>query len=389
MKKIAVAVLLAAAMFSSAFSMGQTETKSNSQEAKWAKDNGLDKDESVDELYQKAKAEGSLVIYTISSRTQKVANAFKEAYPGINVEVYDISSGTLKEKFATEYKSGIRTVDILHSKEQVGEYTYEMFSEGMLHNYQPASIFKNVPASYMTLTPLMLELNLWFYNTEVYKTCPITSWWDFTKPEWKGRVVFQDAASNDAYCAPLTAMVQHADEMAADYEKVFGKKIQLAKDEPNAGYAFIKRFLANSPIIAKGSDEVIELVGAKGQKNPPVGYASSVKLRKQRDGYAINYGPKTMHVSNGIPALNFIAIANECKHPNAAKLFIKFWMGGEDGKGKGYEPLVSLGSWSVRPENPTAKGNIPLADIPLWDIDFDYIYNNIETVRDYWIAHRN
>ena len=159
MKKIAVAVLLAA-MFSSAFSMGQTETKSNSQEAKWAKDNGLDKDESVDELYQKAKAEGSLVIYTISSRTQKVANAFKEAYPGINVEVYDISSGTLKEKFATEYKSGIRTVDILHSKEQVGEYTYEMFSEGMLHNYQPASIFKNVPASYMTLTPLMLELNL-------------------------------------------------------------------------------------------------------------------------------------------------------------------------------------------------------------------------------------
>jgi len=33
MKKIAVAVLLAA-MFSSAFSMGQTETKSNSGEAK-------------------------------------------------------------------------------------------------------------------------------------------------------------------------------------------------------------------------------------------------------------------------------------------------------------------------------------------------------------------
>ena len=91
------------------------------------------------------------------------------------MEVYDISSGTLKEKFATEYKSGIRTVDILHTKEQVGEYTYEMFSEGMLHNYQPASIFKNVPAAYMTLTPLMLELNLWFYNTEVYKTCPITS----------------------------------------------------------------------------------------------------------------------------------------------------------------------------------------------------------------------
>ncbi len=359
------------------------------KEDKWAEENGLNLDESMDELYEKAKAEGKVVIYTISSRTQKVANAFMEAYPGIEVEVYDISSGTLKEKFLTEYDSGIHTVDILHSKEQVGEYTFEIFADGKLHNSQPASIFGSVPESYMTLTPLMLELNLWFYNTEVYDTCPITSWWDLTKEEWRGKVVYQDAQGNDAYCAPLTAMVQHADEMAADYEKVFGKPIELEADEPNAGYAFIKRFLANGPILAKGSDEVIELVGAAGQTNPPVGYSSSVKLRKAADGYAINYGPETMTPANGIPALNFVSIANECAHPNAAKLFIKYWLGGEDGLGDGYKPLVSLGSWSVRPENPSDEGNIPLENIPLWDIDFDFIYNNIEDVRDYWIAHRN
>lgn len=359
------------------------------EETKWAQDNGLLLDESMDELYEKAKAEGKLVIYTISSRTQKVANAFMEMYPGIDVEVYDISSGVLKEKFVTEYESGIYTVDILHSKEQVGEYTFELFKEGWLHNYQPPSIFGNVPDSYKTLTPLMLELNLWFYNTEVYDKSPITSWWDLTREDWRGRVVFQDAASNDAYCAALTAMVQHADQMAEDYEKVFGEPIQLDADEPNAGYAFIKRFLANNPVMAKGSDEVIELVGSKGQTNPPVGYSSSVKLRKKDEGFAINYGPKEMQVANGIPALNFISIANKANHPNAAKMFIKFWMGGEDGKGVGYAPLVSLGSWSVRPENESAEGNIPLADIPLWEVDFDYIYMNIETVRDYWITHRN
>lgn len=357
--------------------------------AQWAKDNGLDLDESMEELYEKAKQEGELNIYTISSRTQKVANSFAEKYPGIQVKVYDISSGTLKEKFVNEYEAEIYTADIIHSKEQVGEYTFEIFGEEMLHNYQPASIFGNVDPAYLTLTPLMLELNLWFYNTEVYETCPITSWWDLTKEEWRGRVVFQDAAANDAYCAPLTAMVQHADEMAADYEKVFGTPIVLDADEPNAAYAFIKRFLANSPIMAKGSDEVIELVGAAGQKNPPVGYSSSVKLRKTEDGYFINYAPTQMSVSNGIPALNFVAIANNCAHPNAAKLFIKYWLGGEDGKGEGYSPLVSLGSWSVRPENPTAEGNLALSDIPLWDVDFEFIYQNIEDVRDYWIAHRN
>lgn len=360
------------------------------REEQWAQDNGLYLDEPMDELYEKAKEEGSLTIYTISSRTQRVANAFAEEYPGIKVEVYDISSGTLKEKFITEYESNIRTVDILHSKEQVGEYTFEIFSEGWLHNYQPPSIFANVnPAFTQALTPLMLELNLWFYNTEVNDESPITSWWDLTKEEWRSRVVFQDAARNDAYCAPLTVMVQHADEMAADYERVFGTPIELADDEPNAGYAFIKRFLANSPIMAKGSDEVIELVGAAGQTNPPVGYSSSVKLRGKDDGFAIDYSPTTMSVSNGIPAMNFIAIANEAQHPNAAKLFIKYWLGGEDGQGAGYSPLVSLGSWSVRPENPSAEGNISLADIPLWEIDFNYIYQNIETVRDYWITHRN
>ncbi len=356
----------------------------------WALDNGLNLDESMADLYAAAleKEEGKVIVYTISSRTAKIATAFMEEYPGMNVEVYDISSGTLKEKLVTEYEAGIRTVDIVHSKEQVGEYTYEIFGDGMLHNYQPASIFGNVPPQYMTLTPLMLELNLWFYNTEKYETCPITSWWDLTKEEWRGKVVFQDAASNDAYCAPLTAMVQNADEMAADYEAVFGEPIVLADDEPTAAHAFIKRFLANDPIMAKGSDEVIELVGTAGQENPPVGYSSSVKLRSQADGFMINYGPEQMHVSNGIPALNFLGIANEAPHPIGSKLFIKYWMGGEDGKGKGYDPLVSLGSWSVRPENNSAEGNIALSDIPLWEVDFDYIYENIESVRDYWITHR-
>lgn len=381
-KLLALSMVLMMLLASAALA-GQSEDR-------WALDAGLNLDESMEDLYAAALETegGKVVVYTISSRTAKIANAFMEEYPGMNVEVYDISSGTLKEKFLTEYEAGIRTVDIVHSKEQVGEYTYEIFGEGLLHNYQPESIFGNVDPAYLTLTPLMLELNLWFYNTEVYDQSPITSWWDLTKEEWRGKVVYQDAASNDAYCAPLAAMVQHADEMAADYEAVFGEPIVLADDEPTAAHAFIKRFLANDPIMAKGSDEVIEMVGTAGQENPPVGYASSVKLRSKDDGFMINYDPELMHVSNGIAALNFLGIANEAPHPNGAKLFIKYWMGGEDGKGNGYAPLVSLGSWSVRPENDSAEGNIPLENIPLWEIDFDYIYENIEDIRDYWIAHR-
>jgi iron(III) transport system substrate-binding protein len=360
-------------------------------EEQWAQDNGLYLDESMEELYQKALEEegGEVVVYTISSRLEKIKPMFEEDYPGMTLTPYDISSGELMEKFTREYEAGIKAADIIHSKEQVGQYLIEYFQTGILHNYQPESIFANTDPSYMYLTPLLFELNLWFYNTEVYDECPITSWWDLTKPEWKGRFVFQDAVDNTAYLAMLTTMVQHADDMAEDYKRVFGEDIVLADDEPTAAHAFIKRFLANDPIMAEGSDEVIEMVGAPGQTNPPVGYSSSVKLR-QRDekGYAIDYSPLTMTPTNGIYAMNFLGIVNECEHPNGAKLFIKYILGGEDGQGRGYSPFATLGTWPARPENPNAEGNVPLEDIPLWPTDFDYVYNNILDVRDYWIAHR-
>lgn len=380
-----LAFTLVFSMLLSVLSIGLASSK----EVQWAVDNGLNLDESMDELYEKALIEGKLVIYTISSRTQKVATAFMEEYPGITVDVKDVSASTLKEQFVTEYEAGIRNVDILHSKELTGEYLNEIFPEGWLHNYQPESIFGKVDKTYMALTPLLTELNIWFYNTEEQDTAPFTSWWDLTTEDWRGRVVFQDPVSNIAYAALLTAMVEHEDEMAADYEAVFGKPIELANDEPTAAHAWIKRFLANAPIIAKGSDEVIELVGAAGQKNPPVGYASSVKLRKaQESGYKVGATPETLHVSNGIPALNFIGVANEATHPNAAKLFIKYWMGGVDGQGKGYSFLVSPGTWSMRPENPTSPDNEKLSNIPLWPANFDYIYNNILDVEDYWLLNR-
>ena len=374
-------------------SQGETaggETASDvSPEEQWAIDNGLYEDESMEELYEKALAEGGeVVVYTISSRLEQIKPMFEEDYPGMTLTPYDISSGELLEKFSREYEAGIKTADIIHSKEQVGQYLIEYFQPGILHNYQPESIYGTTDDSYMFLSPLLFELNLWFYNTEVYDECPITSWWDLTKPEWKGRFVFQDAVDNTAYLAMLTTMVQHADDMAEDYKRVFGEEIVLADDEPTAAHAFIKRFLANDPIMAEGSDEVIEMVGAPGQTNPPVGYSSSVKLRMRDEGYAIDYSPLTMTPTNGIYAMNFLGIVNECNHPNGAKLFIKYIMGGEDGKGRGYTPFATLGTWPARPENPSAEGNLPLEDIPLWPTDFDYVYNNILDVRDYWIAHR-
>ena len=54
------------------------ETSALSPEQQWAEDNGLNKTETRDELYEAAKKEGKVVVYSISSRMSKVEKSWAE-----------------------------------------------------------------------------------------------------------------------------------------------------------------------------------------------------------------------------------------------------------------------------------------------------------------------
>src|SRR5690554_5567139 len=62
----------------------------------WLKTVGLDpyapEMEDWDAVYEKAKAEGKVIIYTSSSRTIQVKDEFEALYPGIEVEVYHLGT---------------------------------------------------------------------------------------------------------------------------------------------------------------------------------------------------------------------------------------------------------------------------------------------------------
>ena len=51
----------------------------------WAEENGLYKTETVDELYELAKAEGELNLYGCTGRLENVSADFMAEYPGIKV----------------------------------------------------------------------------------------------------------------------------------------------------------------------------------------------------------------------------------------------------------------------------------------------------------------
>ncbi len=77
-------------------------------------------------------------------------------------------------------------------------------------------------------------------------------------------------------------------------------------------------------------------------------------------------------------------VVNNCQHPNAAKLLIRFMMGGTDGDTSGNDPFNTLGGWPVRDDIEPAEGSVPLEDWNLIHVSTEDIYYNINKVRDFW-----
>src|SRR5690625_1108464 len=240
----------------------------------WAEENKIFETESVDELYEKAKEEGKVVIYAKGSKFKDVKVSFEEEYPGITVEPYKISRMELIEKLTREHEAGVYNADVVHI-----DADPKLVEAGNIFPYRPDDIMETFyddfkdsefPPHYMTITPII-------YNTEVYDESPVTNWWDLTEPEWKGKVLLNDPVANATYSEMLITMIQHSDEMAEAYKEKYGEEIELT--EENAGYEFIARFIENDPILMSSGEDIIESVGQPGQSDPPIGFSSSSKLR--------------------------------------------------------------------------------------------------------------
>ena len=354
----------------------------------WAEENGLYKTETVEELYELAKAEGELNLYGCTGRLENVSADFMAEYPGIKVNFYDLGINEMLEKFSREYEAGIHTADILQLKEQTGSISREYIQQGLLHNYHPEDIFDGVNPDYLIVTPFVVELDWWNYNTEVYSELPISSWWDITKPEWNGKFVFLDPSGEPDLPVLLAAMVQHSDLLEADYEKVFGEPIQLADNEPDAAHAWINRVAKNGAIMETSNTNIVKAVGgAKGMTDPPIGYGVSSKLR-ERDlqGFVLGVEPDKFDMPTTAVSFMVAQIADQCEHPNAAKLYIRYLCGEADHQGKGLEPFLTVGSYPVFPNAPAIEGNPDYDSIPKFDLDLDYYYDNYQDVYDYWLS---
>lgn len=374
---VAIASLLALALASGG-AWAQVSTA-------WAKKAALDAPDTPEQLYEAAKKEGKVVIYSMSSRIKDVKSAFEKKYPGVAVEAYDMRNTEIFEKIERESAAGIKNADVIFVKDSDGTMANDFYARGVVHSYVPKDLGAKVADVYKQPGfAIYLEMKLVFYNTEVYDKDPIDSWWDLTRPEWKGKIMMTNPQAAIETLGLFCSFVQNSAEMAADYKREFGQDIKLSPGIANAGYEYIKRLAANDLVITNSDQEVVDAIGAAGQKNPPIGIATSSKIRDKSKGLKLGMvttlKPRS---STGNPA--YLAMVEGGQHTNAAKLLVRFMAGEIDGKAAGYTPFDVEGSWPTRSDMAT-KSKTPLAEMNLWPEDAKYNYPNTVKVTNFWLS---
>src|SRR5690606_16816288 len=191
---------------------------------------------SVDELYAAAQEEGSVVVYSFTSRIFSVEEAFEAAYPGVDLVPFDISSTEQIARIRSEMAANVQNADVAYISDAPVVLT-ELVANDYLVGYVPPAFADRIPTQFQA--PLLghrLSTKVLMYNEEAYPDgSPIRNLWQLTLPEWSGKVVMVDPLVRCDYLDLMTEIVLRADEMAAAYEAQFGEPIELTDGAQNAG----------------------------------------------------------------------------------------------------------------------------------------------------------
>ena len=394
MKKTILIVLVLLLASAVVFAGGKKESKGSGMDPaleNWMKEAQIGpyqpEEENWDEIIKAAQEEGEVVVYADTSRVPKIAKDFEARY-GVKLVASDIGAADIQEKISKLQASGVYDVDVI-SCGGTPELYNEFVAFNKLFKYVPRDVdkvmFDQLKDEKLGIQRLGGKVIM--YNTEVYKEAPVKSWWDLTDPKWKGKLIMKDPMLGGSDMFNMAMFIRNADLMEKDYKATYGKDLVLSPDCPTAGHEFIKRLVQNDIIFEKGGNEAIAGVGAKGQKNPPLGIIGPSKLRvAKKDNLAVDVAWDITPFSTFFNK-TAVAIPAKAPHPNAAKLFIKYFYGDEKG-GLGFKPYYTVGNWSVRKDVTQPEGQKDFQDIKGWSEDGDWLYKNVLIFRDFWIKNQ-
>lgn len=141
-------------------------------------------------LYEKAKQEGAVVVYTVwdVEHIVSILDAFSKRYPGIKTSYWQGRNPEIVQRTVTEFQAGKESVDIILSdnappviRAAGAIQPYETVQKDFLVLHDP------------TMPVVSLQIQALVYNTKKLKAGDIPkNWDDVANPKYKGNVALDD-----------------------------------------------------------------------------------------------------------------------------------------------------------------------------------------------------
>jgi len=353
----------------------------------WAMDNGVGpyQPETDDWAAIEAAAieEGSLVVYSNSSRIADAAATWATLYPQITIEAYDLGGSEEVVKVREEQKAGAYTGDVWFNA-QGPDMEGEFIPNEYLWRFVPTELASVVAEeNQYPVATHSTEVFGFIYNSELNDACPISNIWELTDATWTGKIFIKDPINSAEDLGMLMSIAVHSDDLANAYQALYGKAWDtdpaVTADTPDAGWLWIKKFAQNQPVGVSGSDDVWGAMAVPGLTENMLGWAPLSKYRNVISGKAVFEPCVGLTPVVGAQKHNYVAIINQAPHPNAAKLFVRFMLSAE-----GFTPWNQVGQMSGNPQIPPVEAALPYMNLPVYNFDNSYVYQNITAFHDFY-----
>ena len=315
------------------------------------------KADTIDELYAAAKKEGALVLYGggPAAQYEPWAREFEQRFPGIKVTTKAGSSNALADEINAQLQTHKLQVD-LAALQTIQDY--ERWKKiGALLPFKPDGFdkvndeWKDKDGAYVGITVYGLGYS---YNTgklaanAVPKAAP-----DFLKPEFQGKII---------------TTYPHVDDVTLYlYQTIVDKY----------GWDFLDRLKGNQPAFVRGHLGVARAVASGADKTLTFDASVSMTLAEASVGK-----PTAVVISDVDPMPIYAQIAavfKDAPHPNAAKLYIAWYMQPEQQSRQGI--------WSSRSDVPPPAGLKPLSAYKLANNFRSFIMDElrVKALRDRYL----
>ncbi len=274
-----------------------------------------------EKIVAEARKEGKVVVYgpPVAAVRQAFIETFEKAHPGITLDYLGMKGSETAGKLGAERRAGLYIVDLY-----IGGTTTILSS--IRDHFQPIKPYvirpdvldgKNWLGGKVDYSDKAGELNIAFstsansnvaYNTSMVKKGEITSFWDLTKPQYKGKMIFHD---------PRAA----------------GKGLALSTfwfSNPQLGLDYIRAFAANKPVMTR--DHRIQAEGvARGKYAIAVGTDTVTREFVMTPGMSMEMTPLLKEGTYNTTGSWSVSILDRPANPNAAVVFLN-WLLSKEGQ---------------------------------------------------------